>query len=232
MHDGSKTRFLPKQSAFRRFAFFSGISFPPVFPKSSTRTSAFCILCCDRIIDNRRKTMTKFQIFSSEAPYPEPEIYSFSRRDVLALTNDYAGRESETTAIMQYAYQSYIVKEKYPDLSLVLENVSKVEMLHHELLAEAIVQSGGDPVIAGRNCFWSGSAVNYTRDVCALLKADLEGELGAIANYRRTISALTNKSLVALIERIIEDEEIHVAIFRQLLSEFSCAQSRPECRCF
>ena len=106
--------------------------------------------------------MTKFQIFASSAPYPELAVYSVSRRDVLALTDDYAGRESETTAIMQYAYQSYILKEKYPDLSYVLENIAKVEMLHHELLAEAIVASGGDPIIAGRHCFWSGSTVDYS----------------------------------------------------------------------
>ena len=166
--------------------------------------------------------MTNFQILASDAPYPELAVYSKSRRDVIALTDDYAGRESETTAIMQYAYQSYILKEKYPDLSLVLENIAKVEMLHHELLAEAIVQSGGDPVIAGRHCFWSGSAVNYVQDVCAILKADLEGELGAIANYKRTIAALENKSVISLIERIILDEEEHVKILKTLIDEYCC----------
>ena len=59
--------------------------------------------------------MTNFQIFASELPYPELTVYSVSRGDVIALTDDYAGRESETTAIMQYSYQSYILKEKYPD---------------------------------------------------------------------------------------------------------------------
>lgn len=166
--------------------------------------------------------MTKFQIFASDAPYPELAVYSVSRRDVLALTDDYAGRESETTAIMQYAYQSYILKEKYPDLSYVLENIAKVEMLHHELLAEAIVASGGDPIIAGRHCFWSGSTVDYSQSVCAILKIDLAGELGAIANYKRTITALTNKSIIALIERIILDEEEHVRILEKLIEEYGC----------
>lgn len=166
--------------------------------------------------------MTNFQIFASDLPYPELAIYSFSRGDVLALTDDYAGRDSETTAIMQYAYQSYILKEKHPDLARVLEKIAVVEMSHHEMLAEAIVQSGGDPVIAGRHCFWSGSAVNYSQNVCEILKADLAGEKGAIANYRRTISALTNKSVIALIERIILDEEVHVRIFEKLLEEYGC----------
>lgn len=166
--------------------------------------------------------MTKFQIFASELPYPELAVYSRSRGDVLALTDDYAGRESETTAIMQYAYQSYILKERYPDLSLVLENIAKVEMLHHELLAEAIVQSGGDPIIAGKHCFWSGSSVNYAGKVCDILKIDLQGELGAIANYKRTIAALENKSIIALIERIILDEETHVRILEKLIEDYSC----------
>lgn len=166
--------------------------------------------------------MTDFQIFASELPYPDLKIYSVSRGDVLALTDDYAGRDSETTAIMQYAYQSYILKEKYPDLALVLEKIAVVEMKHHELLAEAIVQNGGDPLIAGRHCFWSGSAVNYSQKVCDVLKADLAGELGAIENYRRTVASLSNKSIIALIERIILDEEIHVRIFEKLIEEFSC----------
>lgn len=166
--------------------------------------------------------MTNFQIFASDLPYPDLRIYSRSRTDVLALTDDYAGRESETTAIMQYAYQSYILKEKFPELSLVLEKIAVVEMSHHEMLAEAIVQSGGDPVIAGRHCFWSGSSVNYAGNVCDILKADLEGELGAIRNYKRTIAALENKSIIELIERIIVDEEIHVKIFEKLIEEYGC----------
>lgn len=164
--------------------------------------------------------MTDFQIFASDLPYPDLKIYSRSRGDVLALTDDYAGRESETTAIMQYAYQSYILKEKYPDVARVLEQIAVVEMSHHEMLAEAIIQSGGDPIIAGRHCFWSGSSVNYAGNVCEILEADLAGELGAIATYKRTISALTNKSVIALIERIILDEEVHVKIFRKLIEEY------------
>lgn len=166
--------------------------------------------------------MTNFQIFASDLPYPELTVYSVSRGDVIALTDDYAGRESETTAIMQYSYQSYILKEKYPDVAKVLEQIAIVEMTHHEMLAEAIIESGGDPVIAGRHCFWSGSTVNYAEDLCTILKADLQGELTAIANYKRTIAALSNKSIAALIERIILDEELHVKIFKKLIEEYCC----------
>lgn len=166
--------------------------------------------------------MTNFQIFASELPYPELAVYSVSRGDVIALTDDYAGRESETTAIMQYSYQSYILKEKYPDVAKVLEEIAIVEMTHHEMLAEAIIESGGDPVIAGRHCFWSGSTVNYAEDLYTILKADLQGELTAIANYKRTIAALSNKSIAALIERIILDEELHVKIFKKLIEEYCC----------
>lgn len=171
----------------------------------------------------RRDKMTDFQIFASDLPYPDLRIYSRSRNDVLALTDDYAGRESETTAVMQYSYQSYIFKEKFPDLAKVLEKIAIVEMSHHEMLAEAIVLSGGDPMIAGRHCFWSGSSVNYAGGVCDALRADLEGELGAIRNYKRTLAALENKSIIGLVERIIVDEEIHVRIFEKLIEEFSCA---------
>ena len=166
--------------------------------------------------------MTNFQIFASDLPYPELTVRSISRRDVSVLTDDYAGRESETTAIIQYAYQSYILKAKYPEVAKILERIAIVEMSHHEMLAKAIIESGGDPVIAGRHCFWSGSAVNYDGDLCRILNADLQGELNAIAAYKRTIAALSNKSIAALIERIIADEEIHVRIFEKLIEEYGC----------
>lgn len=166
--------------------------------------------------------MQKFDTFSVDKPYPELTVYENNPHDVFALMPDYGGRESETTAIMQYSYQHYILKEHYPEVAYNLENIAISEMRHHELLANAIVQSGGDPIIAGNHCFWSGSSVNYVCDVCDILKANIAAEKGAIVNYKRTITKLCNKSIIALIRRIIEDEELHIRLFTQMLDELEC----------
>lgn len=159
------------------------------------------------------------QPIAIELPYPELNVPCKSRNDVIALTPDYAGRQSETTAVMQYSYQSYIVKDTYPEIAEILEQIAISEMLHHELLASAIVASGGDPIIAGLNCFWSGSSVNYSTDIQAVLNANIQAEKQAIANYKRTITKLENKSIINLIQRIILDEELHLATFEKLLEE-------------
>ena len=155
-------------------------------------------------------------------PYPELTVYNYCPNDVCALTDDYAGRASETTAVMQYSYQSYILKEDYPDIANTLEEIAIAEMRHHELLAKAIVASGGNPVIAGTRCFWSGNFVNYATDVKKILCIDLEAERQAICNYQQTIQCLQNKSIIQLIERIICDEKAHAAIFEQLIEQLDC----------
>lgn len=42
----------------------------------------------------------------------------------------------------------------------------------------------------------------------------------AIVNYERTILNLTDESVKTLLERIILDEELHVQVFKELLSNY------------
>ena len=83
-----------------------------------------------------------------DLPYPEVNVAKDLSEARLILPN-YAGRDSETTAILTYAYQSYMTA----DLKKILEEISIVEMTHHEMLGEAIVKLGGYPII-GNGCFW------------------------------------------------------------------------------
>ena len=44
-----------------------------------------------------------------------------------------------------------------------------------------------------------------------MLLDDIAGEMNAIADYKRMLSLLKNEDVAALIERIVLDEELHLA---------------------
>lgn len=160
---------------------------------------------------------------AADLPYPEPLIPYPNPLEAKKLMNDYGGRDSETTAVLQYMYQSYILNKEFPDYSKAIEKIAIVEMHHHELLGTSIAELGGFPVIGGRNTFWNGSFVNYVTDLVKLLEADIQGEEIAIANYEKTILSLQSESLKQMIERIILDEEQHIIVFKAMLA---CAKAR------
>lgn len=153
-----------------------------------------------------------------DLPYPEPVIPYSNPVEAKKLMNDYGGRDSETTAIMQYIYQSYVLSREFPEYSKKLEEIAICEMKHHEILGTAIAAYGSFPVIGGRTAFWNGSYVNYATNLVKLLECDIQGELCAIENYKNTILCIQNETLKATIERIIADEELHVAVLKAMLA--------------
>ncbi len=153
----------------------------------------------------------------AEGAYPEPLIPYPNPLEAKKLMNDYGGRDSETTAVMQYTYQSYILHKEFPAYADKLEQIGIVEMGHHELLGLSIAALGSFPVIGGRNAFWNGSFVNYITDLVKLLEADIQGEELAILNYEKTILSLQSESLKQVIERIILDEKQHIVCLKAML---------------
>lgn len=154
---------------------------------------------------------------AADLPYPQPLILYPNPLEAKKLMNDYGGRDSETTAIMQYMYQHYMLKKDYPAYADKLEEIAIAEMHHHDLLGTSIAQLGGFPVIGGRNTFWNGSFVNYVTDIKKMLEADIQGEELAIANYKKTILTLQSEELKAMIERIILDEKQHIVVLKAML---------------
>lgn len=160
--------------------------------------------------------------FKADFDYPELSINKIDKREVALLMPAYGGKKSETTAIMEYAFQSYVLKTNYPEISSCLKRIAIAEMKHHELLADAIIAFGGIPYIGGNNYFWQGGFVNYSTDVKTIINRDVTSEKEAIAYYKEIIRLSENESLKKLIGRIILDEAIHIetlnAIKNQLLN--------------
>lgn len=157
-------------------------------------------------------------LYALNTPYPEISP-CVAPRDARLLQENYGGRESETTAILQYMFQHYLTS-KTPSESFyrMIEGIAVTEMHHHELLGKAIVACGGTPLIGGNHCFWSGSDICYVKDLKQMLQADIAGEEQAIAGYRRTAAIAQNPQIRALVSRIIQDEELHLSLFRAELN--------------
>lgn len=166
-------------------------------------------------------------IYALDLPYPEVIVDSDSIHDVKCLMDSYSGQGGETTAIMQYAYQSYVMSKYGEYWHEFFEGIAIVEMHHHMMLGETICKLGSRPVIGGNRQYWNGSFVDYTTDLKKMLLMDIRGEEIAIADYRRAIKCVNNLSIVELIERIILDEEHHIELFKSALDSLDADKSCP-----
>ena len=162
-------------------------------------------------------------IVQLDKPYPVVEISTYNIDDAKKVLESYSGEVSENTAIHSYLYQSFSLRDQYPKYAEIIKQIAIVEMRHLNLLAQVILKYGlapafvypKDAMLKG----WDTNQLNYTVNLNDLLALDIESEIGAIEGYRTLIQTLENESVKKLLYRIIEDEEIHLSIFRQLKEE-------------
>lgn len=139
---------------------------------------------------------------------------------VRMLKDLYAGSVSETGAILQYIFQSYVCDHHNKDISQIFLQIAEQEMEHHKLLGDAIVEFGGDPnYLNSKGMMFTANNVAQCTNLKEMLQADIKSEKAAIANYEKSIENFTNESLIALIKEIIADENEHLSIFESLLVE-------------
>ena len=86
---------------------------------------------------------------------------------------------------------------------------------HHSLLGEAIVKMGGDPIMGGSTCFWSGSNLKYTQNPICFLQNSINAEKLAVSNYRRAAACVKNASLSELLLRKPIDFTIYDSTIEQ-----------------
>ncbi|HEY8390431.1 MAG TPA: ferritin-like domain-containing protein [Clostridia bacterium] len=158
--------------------------------------------------------------FKLDLPYPEVEPVC-DPKTVMLIKEDYAGCQSELTAINVYIYQRILMNDVLDELAGVLLGIAIVEMEHLELLGMAIKNLGGDPEYEVGCRMWTADYVIYTKNPKEMLLANIEGEKTAIRNYRRHIRMIDNRQVQKLLERIILDEELHIDIFSSLLNRLN-----------
>jgi len=161
----------------------------------------------------------------SNKPYPTVKVDKENIEYAKLLLENYAGVVSEDTAIHLYFYQSLVINEAFKEFADTMQKISKVEMHHLELLGEAITELGLKPVfgtISKGNYLntWNSKYVDYSTDIKEMLEINIRSEEQAIKNYEQRIIEINDNNIRDLLLRIIEDEEIHLAIFKSYYKKF------------
>lgn len=163
--------------------------------------------------------------YKSDSPYPKPRVERQNLDYAKLLLEDYAGSISEDTAIHLYLYNYFIANNQFQEFANALEHIAEVEMIHLRLLGETIKLLGLNPAygtLTSNNMFnpWNSLNVNYNTNLKSMIEEDIKSEQTAIQIYQYHLSIIDDKYVKELISRIIEDEEIHLSIFKSFYQKY------------
>lgn len=158
-------------------------------------------------------------IFHAESPYPPIKVEEPNLKYACLLQADEASDKSEFTSISQYVYQSWIFQACYKEIAHGIIKIAEVEMHHLDMLGKLIILLGGEPKLQSGYRIWNGNMVNYTVSPVNMLKSSIMLEVAAIETYEKQINYIKDKYIVDILKRIVEDEQIHLKIFNNYLSE-------------
>ena len=107
-----------------------------------------------------------------------------------------------------------------PDLSHIFQEICKVEMHHMKIFGE-LARCLGETALLWTNCggrkvWWSPSFTDYPGSIFGILEASLQGEQAAVEKYQWQLDRIDDPYIQENLKRIIEDEEIHIRIFKKL----------------
>lgn len=168
---------------------------------------------------------------TAQSPYPPIEVSAENSLYAKLLSHPIASKDSEMTAITTYLYQHWYLHKHCREISDLFRRIAQVEMHHLEMLGLLVGKLGGNPQL--RRCmhpqkctpsmcscaYWNASMTNYETDVKQILCNNIKDEQGAIKEYRELISQISDPLICAVLKRIIMDEEVHISIFKSLLSQ-------------
>ena len=162
--------------------------------------------------------------FAVNLPYPSINVAEKNQKYSNLILLNYSGQISEFTAINQYLYHEISLIHTAPVISNALKGIAIVEMHHLQILGELIVALGGDPGFwiykKKTPCYWTPRFVEYGKTPKEALTQDIQSEMQAIAQYQKTISLIDDDNIVAILRRIILDEEYHIKILNELLQKY------------
>lgn len=154
--------------------------------------------------------------FASNEAYPDSQTFSGNSTDAKLLSKAFSSCGSETTAVLQYVFQHYVIPDE--DIANILGKIARTEMIHHELLGEAIVKCGETPYYTnGFGGDYTTKCVYESSNLTDMLLQNINDEKAAIEYYEAIKPKLSNDNLKAMIDRIALDEVIHVDTFTKLL---------------
>ena len=160
-----------------------------------------------------------------DIPYPEVKVEEKNPYYADILSEDYAGRVSETTATFLYSYQHFNTFDSNEEFSKIIEEIAIVEMKHLEMLGKTIKLLGKEPIYKtceasrGDCIMWTASNVDYSTRLKEMLEIDIAAETTAIKTYENHKRLINDKYIKKMLDRIILDEKRHLEIFNMIYKE-------------
>ncbi|HHW03843.1 MAG TPA: bacterioferritin [Thermoanaerobacterales bacterium] len=151
-------------------------------------------------------------------PYPIIRVEGPNREYAEILKGDYAGKDSELSAILHYIYGNLVSDNV--EVAQLLMCIARVEMNHFQMLGETIKLLGVDPRYEHMGKYWNASFVKYDRDTCTILRENREDELAATQEYRRQAARIADNYVKELLLRIARDEELHARLLGEAIEKY------------
>lgn len=162
----------------------------------------------------------KFSKFAVNINYPEAKVEAKNLFYANLLLADYSGIDSELTASLLYVYQHFASGKDEDDYAETVAGIAIIEMKHLELLADTIKLLGVKPIFVipsnGLYYPWSSNLVDYSTNINKMIDIDIEAEIKAIEQYEEHKLLIKDKYIVELLNRIVEDENLHLKMFKEL----------------
>ena len=159
------------------------------------------------------------EILNAKNNIPYPVLMNIRKNPKYAqlLYNSFASNKGELNAVTQYIYE-HIEFKRFNDFAHIILDIAIEEMHHLDLIGDLIVKLGNKPYYINSNkCFWNSKNIKYQfTSIYDMLTFNIESEKKAILEYETIIKYTQNKSIKALLERIILDEKTHLEIFNRL----------------
>ena len=141
-----------------------------------------------------------------DLPYPPVQPETHRKEYAYAMLSNVGSDNSEMSAVSLYFYNSILLSPQHAAFARCFHQISIVEMHHLDIFASFAHQMGLDPrlwsVQGGRSHYWTPAYNRYPQQLPALLQKTIQ-----------------DANIVANLQRIIQDEEHHVRLFRSMLAE-------------
>lgn len=160
-------------------------------------------------------------------PYPPVRVAKPDPEFAQKMMREYAGPDSEFTAIMDYLYQHHFFQESYPDFARTMECLARTEMVHLDMFGRTIFRLGGKPQFAYEGRGWNARNAFYPKDICAAIRHNMQGEMAAYRLYRRRARETDDPYIRRLYIRFALDERFHYRLMCRYLRRY-CLGEKEE----
>lgn len=159
-----------------------------------------------------------------DLPYPPISVEEKNQAYANLLSVDYCGAVSELSAITQYINNENRLSCEKCSVAKTLLGIALAEMMHLQKLGELIYLLGGKVDFVARSCntrgqLWTPNYLDLPENAAKMITADIEAERAAINQYVMHMERIGDKSVNAVLARIIQDEEYHIMLLKVLRNE-------------